>query len=80
MACAAVSPHMSGAGTRLAHTAGRPAWPKIMQRLAASSCTQGTPAGLLTPLTTGMPGIGLEIEGAMQQAPQPARQFMVSCY
>jgi hypothetical protein len=23
-----------------------------------------------------MPGIGLEMEGAMQQAPQPGRQFM----
>jgi len=23
-----------------------------------------------------MPGIGLEIEGAMQQAPQPGRQFI----
>ena len=35
-----------------------------------------TPAGLLMPLTSGMPGIGLEMEGAMQQAPQPGRQFM----
>jgi hypothetical protein len=32
---------------------------------------QGTPAGL--PL--GMPGIGLVMEGAMQQAPQPGRQL-----
>jgi hypothetical protein len=24
-----------------------------------------------------MPGIALEIDGAMQQAPQPGRQFMV---
>ncbi len=80
MACASVSPHMPGAGARLAHTGGRPGWPKIMQRLAASSCTQGTPAGLLTPLMTGIPGIGLEMEGAMQQAPQPARQFMGCCY
>lgn len=80
MACRPVWPHMSGAGTRLAHTAGRPGWPKIMQRLAASSCTQGTPAGLLTRLTTGMPGIELEMEGAIQQAPQPARQFMGVCY
>lgn len=80
MACASVSPHISGVGARLAHTAGRPGWPKIMQRLAASSCTQGTPAGLLTPMRTGIPGIRLEIEGAMQQAPQPARQFMEYCY
>jgi hypothetical protein len=33
---------------------------------------QRTPAGL----PPGMPGIGLLMEGAMQQAPQPGRQFM----
>ena len=33
---------------------------------------QGTPAGL----PKGMPGIGLEIDGAIQQAPQPARQVI----
>jgi hypothetical protein len=33
---------------------------------------QRTPAGL----PCGMPGIGDEIEGAMQQAPQPGRQSM----
>ncbi|HBJ28810.1 MAG TPA: hypothetical protein DDZ08_13050, partial [Cobetia sp.] len=44
--------------------------PNSLHRLSSSSCTQRTPAGL--PL--GMPGIGLEIEGAMQQPPQPARQ------
>jgi hypothetical protein len=27
-----------------------------------------------------MPGIGLEMEGAMQQAPQPERQNMTICY
>jgi hypothetical protein len=27
-------------------------------------------------LMTGMPGMGLEIEGAMQQAAQPGRQFI----
>jgi hypothetical protein len=32
------------------------------------------PAGL----PPGMPGMGLEIDGAIQQAPQPARQFMHS--
>ena len=34
---------------------------------------QRTPAGL--PL--GIPGMGEEIEGAMQQAPQPTRQSIV---
>lgn len=33
---------------------------------------QRTPAGL----PCGMPGIGEEMEGAMQQAPQPARHSM----
>jgi hypothetical protein len=41
----------------------------MRQRMSASSWTQGTPAGL--PL--GMPGIGLVIDGAMQQAPQSGR-------
>jgi hypothetical protein len=34
---------------------------------------QRTPAGF----PFGMPGIGDEIEGAMQQAPQPVRQITV---
>jgi hypothetical protein len=39
---------------------------------------QGTPAGL----PFGMPGIGLEIEGAVQQAAQRGRHSMVgrSCH
>jgi len=72
MACAAVPPHMSGSGWRLPHTAGRSGWPKMRQRLAASSCAQRTPAGL----PCGMPGIGLEMEGAMQHAPHWGRQSM----
>ena len=36
---------------------------------------QRTPAGL----PEGMPGIGDEIEGAMQHAPQPGRQSMADC-
>jgi elongation factor P len=35
---------------------------------------QRMPAGL----PPGMPGIGEEIEGAMQHAPQPARQLTLS--
>ena len=45
----------------------------MRQRMSASSCTQGTPAGL----PSGMPGIGLVMDGAMQQAPQPGRQVAV---
>ena len=70
MACPAELPHMSAAGRRLAHTAGRSGLVKMRQRLASSSCTQRTPAGL----PNGMPGMGEEMEGAMQQAPQWDRQ------
>jgi hypothetical protein len=72
------SPHMSTEGRSEAQTAGRSGRPKSLHRNASSSCGQGTPAGLprgapLVPKTT---GIELEIEGAMQQAPQPGRQSM----
>ena len=50
--------------------AGRSGLPNIRQRNASSNCTHRTPAGL----PPGMPGIGLEIEGEMQQAPHPLRQ------
>ncbi len=62
-------PHMSSDGRRDAQTAGRSALPKIRQRSWLSSWTQGTPAGL----PEGMPGMGLVMEGAMQQAPHPGR-------
>ncbi len=70
IACARVSPHMSRRGRSWTQTAGRSGRPKIRQPNCASSCTQATPAGL----PPGMPGIGEEIDGAMQQAPQPDRQ------
>lgn len=61
---------MSGPGRSEAQNAGRSGRPNRRQRSAWSSCTQGTPAGL----PCGMPGIGEVIDGAVQQAPQPARQ------
>jgi len=76
MACSRESPHISADGLSELHTAGRSGWPKIAHALSAVSCTQRTPAGLLMPSTRGMPGMGDEMEGAMQQAPQPGRQFM----
>ena len=45
----------------------------MRQRLSSPSCTQRTPAGL----PSGMPGIGLVIEGAVQQAPQLSLHCMV---
>ena len=61
---------MSAAGFRLAHTAGRSLLPKMRQALLWSSWLQRTPAGL----PAGMPGMGDEIDGAMQQAPHRLRQ------
>jgi oxygen-independent coproporphyrinogen-3 oxidase len=51
-------------------TAGRSGRPNSAQRLSGVSWAQRTPAGL----PPGMPGIGDEIDGAIQQAPQPGRQ------
>ena len=69
----ATAPHISTDACSCPHTAGRSGCPKILQRSCSSSCTQGTPAGL--PL--GMPGIGEEMDGAVQQAAQPGRQVKV---
>jgi hypothetical protein len=70
-ACSRLSPHILCTGRNPLQTKGRSGVPKILQRLSSSSCTHRTPAGL----PFGIPGIGDEIEGAIQQAPQPARQF-----
>lgn len=72
MACSRESPHISSEGGSEPQTAGRSGWPKMAQRRSAVSWMQRTPAGL----PCGMPGIGLEMEGAMQHAPQSGRQFM----
>ena len=72
IAAPALPPHISAEGLSCPHTAGRPGWPKMRQALVSSSWMQRTPAGL----PPGMPGIGELIDGAMQQAPQPGRQFM----
>lgn len=57
---------MSSDGGSDPQTAGRSGRPKIRQRSSSSSWMQRTPAGL----PSGMPGIGLLIDGAMQQAAQ----------
>jgi len=72
MACSRVSPHISRLGCKLPQKAGRSGLPKILHMFCSFNCTQRTPAGL--PL--GMPGIGLLIEGAVQQAPQWSLHFM----
>ena len=70
----ASAPHISTDGINCPQTAGRSGRPKMRQALASSSCTQRTPAGF----PCGMPGMGELMDGAMQQAPQPGRQF-ISC-
>ena len=70
IACGVLSPHISREGFSPPQNAGRSDRPKMRHRMSSSSCTQGTPAGL----PFGMPGIGLVIDGAMQQAPQPDLQ------
>lgn len=64
----------AGAGCRPPQTAGRSGRPKMAQRLSSSSWMQRTPAGL----PWGMPGMGEEMEGAVQQAPQPGRHSRTS--
>ncbi len=66
MACARSFPHISAEGCNDPQTAGRSGLPKIRQRSSSSSCTQRVFAGL----PFGMPGMGVEMEGAMQQAAQ----------
>jgi len=71
-ASSADAPHIASVGRRLTHTAGRSGLPNNAQRRSGNSWIQGIPAGL-PPL---IPGMGEEIEGAMQHAPQPLRQVM----
>jgi hypothetical protein len=70
-----LEPHISAPGCKVPHTAGRSGRPKRRQRSEASSWTQRVPAGL----PRGMPGIGLLIDGAMQQAAQAGRQCTRGC-
>jgi hypothetical protein len=70
MACCVLLPHISVDGCNPPQKAGRSGRPKMRHRMASSSWMQRTPAGL----PPGIPGIGLEIDGAVQQAPQPGRQ------
>ena len=65
-----LSPHISGSAPRDPQNAGRSGRPQRAQRKSARSCGQGTPAGF----PRGRAGRTGEIEGAMQQAPQPGRQ------
>jgi oxygen-independent coproporphyrinogen-3 oxidase len=63
---------MSSDGCSDPHTAGRRGSPNRRQRSSSSSWMQRTPAGL----PWGMPGIGLLMDGAVQQAAQRERHSM----
>lgn len=71
-ASAWLSPHISTEGLSPAQQAGRLGSVKISHIRSWVSCTQRTPLGL--PL--GIPGMGEDMDKAMQHAPQPGRQFM----
>lgn len=58
LACFAESPHISGDGSRLPHTAGLSGFPKILQLLSSDNCTHLTPKGL----PSGIPGMGEDID------------------
>jgi len=75
-ACSRESPHISAEGLSPAQKAGRCGWPNTLQRNFSSSWAQGTPASL----PRGIPGRGEVIEGAMQQAAQWGRQFILTVY
>lgn len=66
-----VCPHISFEGIRFEQTLGFSGLPKRRQRLSGPSCTHRIPAGL----PFGIPGIGDEIDSAIQQAPQPILHF-----
>jgi hypothetical protein len=65
--------HISDSGVNSEQTTGRDGKPKSIQVFIASNWIQRTPAGL----PWGIPGIGDDISGAMQQAPQPAIQLWI---
>lgn len=61
-------------GLKLEHTLGRSGDPNILHKLFSESCMQRTPAGF----PCGIPGIAEDMEGAIQQAPQPSLHSIVS--
>jgi hypothetical protein len=65
-------PHSCGSALKLTQIRGRSGLPNRAHRFSVVKWIQRTPAGF----PCGMPGMGLEMETAMQQAPQPGRQFM----
>jgi hypothetical protein len=73
MACSRLVPHIDSLGCNEAQTLGRSGCPKILHCSSSSSWMQRTPAGL----PPGIPGIGLEIDGAVQQAPHLSRQSII---
>jgi len=64
-------PHISKEGFKRLQTAGLSGLPNRRQRLSGVNWIHRTPAGL----PWGMPGMGDEMDGAIQHAPQPAVHF-----
>lgn len=74
MASSEDSPHISDEGFKLQQTLGLSGESNSLHRLSCVSWMQRTPAGF----PSGIPGILEDMEGAMQQAPQPMRQFILT--
>lgn len=69
MACSRDEPHISWLGCKPPHTAGRSGRLNNSQARSDVRCAHRSPARL----PWGIFGMGVEMDGAMQQAPQPAR-------
>ncbi len=69
MASSAEVPHISREGARLRQNSGRRGLSWIAHRFSAVRFAHLTPAGL----PPGIPGKGVAIDGAMQQAAHPGR-------
>lgn len=72
MACSREGPHISLLGCNPPQTAGRSGRSNSSQASAGVRCAHRSPARL----PWGIFGMGVEMDGAMQQAPQPGRHCM----
>jgi hypothetical protein len=73
MASPADFPHISALGSRLLHTSGLSLLPNSMHLLSSVSCMHLLPAGF----PSGIPGMGDDIDGAMQHAPHPGLHSII---
>ena len=73
MASSRSLPQNSGSAMKAAHTAGLSSLPQIAHSYSSVRWIHLTPAGF----PDGIPGMGDDIEGAMQHAPHPLLHFIL---